>query len=227
MKRLTLLTVLGFIGCMSLSAFYPNENLKQGTINYEIKISGKEEMPETMIEMFQNSSMTFMWSKNRSLTKMDLGHAKVDVISNGKKALMLMNMMNQKYASKMTKEELKKYQQEQKGTNYSIEKTDQTREIAGYTCKKAIMKLERKNKTMNMDYWYTNKIQAPKTSMQYAHGDIKGFPLMMEFNRNKMKMQFKATSIDQSKPARNNFNLTIPDGYTEKSLEELKQMRGQ
>lgn len=226
MKRLALITVLGFMGCLSLFAFELGNNLNHGTINYDIKISGKEEMPERMKKMFKNSSMTFMWRKNRSRTKMDLGPGKVDVINNGEKALMLMNMMNQKYASKMSREELKAYQEEQKGTDYSIEKTDQTREIAGYTCKKAIMKVKRKGKTMNMDYWFTNEIQAPKASMQYAHEEIKGFPLMMAFNRNRMNMQFKATSIDQSKPSDSKFSLAIPDGYTEKSLEELKQMRG-
>merc|ERR1711916_85769 len=78
-----------------------------------------------------------------------------------------------------------------------------------------------------MIYWYTEEIKAPEREQQYVNSQIPGMPLEFSIEQPQMTMTFKAVEYDDKvKKAKELFDTSIPEGYTEKSMEEIQQMTG-
>lgn len=99
---------------------------------------------------------------------------------------------------------------------------DSTRTIAGYECKKAILRNEARGKTLEVPVWFTEKIEGqPFRQFQ----GLKGFPLQFESSANGIKVKKVARVVEEKEVSDSLFD-HHPEGYTTRSLEEFQQIMG-
>jgi hypothetical protein len=130
-----------------------------------------------------------------------------------------MDYMGSKFKIPMSKEDVKSKKMNE--ADYDIEYTKDTKQIAGYTCKKAIIKTKDKNV---FNIWYSDAL-FPNASEQTQYTKFKGgCPLEFDMAQNGMKMKLTATKVELGNVSDKVFD--IPDGYQEVTFEQLMQMMG-
>jgi GLPGLI family protein len=132
-------------------------------------------------------------------------------------------MMGQKFAIKQTTAELAKENASQpKGT---VNITNETKNIAGYNCKKAIVTTDEDGVKTSFDVWFTDEIGGKDANFDDpVYQDVPG--VMMEFiiKTPQMSMKLSATSVEKKAVAAKDFE--IPADYTLTTQEELKSKFG-
>ena len=198
--------------------------LTEGKIHYEMTYSSDDPEMAAAAGMMAGSSMTMFMKDKFSRADLRMGsmmEMKTIINTETKDALMLMDisMMGMKNATKFNLDEMEEEEEEE--MDVDIQLLDETRTILGYTCKKALVEDEEGNE---MIFWYCEDISFNTEGNRYMRDDIPGQPLEFEIIADGMTISFKATSIDKSissKDAKSIFNMDIPEGYEEKSMEEL------
>jgi hypothetical protein len=137
-----------------------------------------------------------------------------------KKSLMLMEVMGQKTATPSNIEPAK---EDPANPAPTVEKTTETKEIIGYKCVKNIVKSA---DGTEMIVWTTNDLTASlEGQKQFGGVKIEGFPLEFTTQSNGMNIHFIATGYDKA-VNKKGFSTKIPEGYTEMSMDDLKNMGG-
>ena len=153
----------------------------------------------------------------------------MDIIKEGEdEAVMLMKMMANKIKVVMSKEDLEKSKEQQKGTmsemTYTPNKKD-TKEIAGYKCHKVVGKSKDGSE---MTFYVTEKIKLfPKgggMAEAIQFDKIGGYPLEFSIDQGGVAMTFSAKSVG-SKLEKDAFEYD-DEGYEEMTPEELGKMGG-
>lgn len=132
-----------------------------------------------------------------------------------KKGFLEMNVSGQKFRISVASEDF----EEQAAKMPDIEYVDESKQIAGYPCKKAIMKDE--NGAVVMTVFYTDKI---KNQAQMEFISLQGFPLEYQMTQQNMTMQMTATIVSEESVPDNLFDKSA--GYKDISQEDLKGMMG-
>lgn len=194
----------------------------KGVITYKITLEGTS-LPEEMKAMMPKT-MTLTIKGNMAKMEMITGMGKTVAITNGtdKTSISLIDMMGQKFAVKMTAEEINKEMAKSEG-DYKVEITNETKEIVGYTCKKAIIR--------NIDdgeeaiVFFTTELGTREINFNNPqYKDIDGAMLEFEMPNPEFSMHFIATSVESKNVADAEFE--IPAGYQIKTQAELQQMFG-
>lgn len=196
--------------------------ITEGKIAYKIDLS-QTDIGMLQKQMLEMAKLTISFKDAFVKTDFDMGMVATTVIADGntKTGLMLFSMMGNKTASKMSAEDFS--QKEKTKGKYTVEYSDETKEIAGYKCKKANVKLE--NGT-TLSLFYTEDIQPAKMNTDFTYEGIKGFPLEMQIDMNGMKVNMVATSVDGAPLPADYFSMTIPEGYTETDMAGFGGMMG-
>ncbi len=137
----------------------------------------------------------------------------------------LLDVMGQKFAIEMAADEINKEMED--APDVKIEKLDDTKEIAGYTCKKAVVKvLKDSGETeYELEVYYTDELGSGGINMDNPmFKDIDGVMLEYSIKNEDMDMKFTAISVDQKKVSDSEFE--IPEDYKKVTQEELQQMFG-
>ncbi|NTV83359.1 MAG: hypothetical protein HGA23_03535 [Bacteroidales bacterium] len=218
-KNLTLSWLV--LTIFTLFSFQVTAKEFKGVITYKISIEGsgvteemKTMMPKTMI-------MTIKGNKARSEMVMSMG--KTVSISDGdnKTAITLMDMMGQKLAIQSNYEEIMKEMAD--SPEAKVEVTSETKEIAGYTCKKAVVTIPEEE--MEIIVYYTEELGTSALNFDNPQfKDINGVMLEFEMPNESFSMHFTAISVEKKNVDDSEF--TIPEGYQIKTKEELKGMFG-
>lgn len=199
--------------------------LAQRTIS-DARITYKVEMPPEQLQMeamFAGSSMTQYIRGN--LSRIDMNFNVINYIylinTKAETVVTLMDTHGDKYLIRTDKkgyeQDTKKYQ----GTQFA-DQQGETREIAGYKCRKAIGKMEDGN---TFDVYYTIDIIPENRFYNRRFMNLKGIPLEFEIvMKSGSKMRVTATKVDLSPVPASVFD--EPRGYREITAEELKKMRG-
>ena len=217
MKILSLITVLFLtVGVWS----------QEAKIKFEMNFETDDPQMEQQMAMMANSSMTMYMKDQKFRQETNIGNGLMVTTSivdgETKKGVILMNGMMGKIASTFDADEEDEEADEE--ADVEIEFTDETKEILGFECKKAILYTA---DGAEMIYWYTEEIKAPEREQQYVNSQIPGMPLEFSIEQPQMTMTFKAVEYDDKvKKAKELFDTSIPEGYTEKSMEEIQQMTG-
>lgn len=188
--------------------------ISEGKITYNIDLSGSE-MGMMEKQLLQMAKLNISFKDAMMKTEFDMGimaHTTI-IDGNAKSGLMLVSAMGNKTASKLSAESFDK-KEKMKG-NYTVDYSDETKEIAGYTCKKATLKMEN---GANLTLYYTEDIQPAKLNTDFTYSEIKGFPLEMQMEMQGMKFNMIASSVDGSPLPADHFSMAIPEGYTETDL---------
>jgi hypothetical protein len=135
------------------------------------------------------------------------------------RSLMLMNMMGMRIASNFGPEDLKSEDSDPKTPPVT---TGRTKTIKGYLCKEYIVSTDSESKST---IWVSDKIGIQANSAQVPGSGI-GIPLEMVMQIAGSTIVMSAESIILDKPDAALFEMTVPEGYTEMTPEELEQMGG-
>ena len=204
-----------------LSSFMASAKEFKGVVTFKITVSGsgvteemKSMMPKTMV-------MTVKGNKTRSEMVMAMG--KTVSISDGdaKTTITLMDMMGQKLAIKSTTDEINA--EIEKAPKTTVKVTGETKDILGYTCKKAIISFE--GEDTEVIVYYTDELGSMAMNFDNPQfKDIDGMMLEFEIPNEQFNMQFTATSIEKKNVDDSEF--VIPEGYQIKTKEEMQGMFG-
>jgi|SRR5690554_2092340 len=216
-KVVTLLTsfifTVGFLFAQELS------------VKYEINMKSDDYDVQTQLGVMQGSTLQIFLKGNKSRTEMNMGGLmKTTTIFNEEqnKGVLIMDGMFGKQAATFDD----KKNQETDSLDLDIEWIDESKDILGYTCKKAVISTEENTELI---YWYTEEIDPKANSLNnYVKKEIPGFVLKFSVHQPQMSMTFTATEIQEKvKETKGMFDVTIPEGYTEKSFKEIQEMTGQ
>lgn len=198
-----------------------------GKVTYKIDFDmaglpeeAKSMMPTTMAMYIGNDKV-----KTEIITVM--GNQSTIIDLDEKAHITLMNVMGQKLAIKDTFEELTA--QMPSTEEYSVEITDETKEIAGYSCKKAVLKkiISEGNTEEVGVAWFTDglKVHENFNFNNPQYNKIKG--LLMEYGMdagNNMKMSFTAVEVAGMKIKEAEFE--VPEDYEIITREDLAKRMG-
>ncbi len=196
--------------------------ITEGKVSYKIDLSATE-MSFIQKQLFEAAKLTISFKDAFMKTDFDLGMVAISVTADGntKTGLMLSSMMGNKTAIKMSAEDFSKKEKE-KG-KYTVEYSDETKEIAGYNCKKANLKLENGS---TLAIYYSEDIQPAQINTDFTYEGIKGFPLEMQIDMNGMKINMVASSVDGTPLPADYFSMEIPEGYTESDMNQFSGAMG-
>lgn len=176
---------------------------------------------EGMESMLPKESVTYVKNHLSRVETDAMMGMKTVVISNAKTnmATTLMDMLGQKYAIETnTKEEAEKNKSADKS---KVTITDETKMVAGYNCKKALIEMEEGKFTV----WFTKDLNySSSQTMQGPFAKIDGTPLDFEMNQQGMIMRLYAKEI--TKGAVSDLKFEIPADYKKTTPEELKKAFG-
>lgn len=199
--------------------------IKEGHVTYKIDISTENPDMEMVVGMMQGSTLDIYFKEKMTRAEMKMGSMmNMTTISDEKsgKLLMLMSGMIGKKAISTTTEELSSKDEKEK-PKYEVELVEETKDIAGYKCKKAILTDEEGNEST---FWYTEEIEVSKKGQNYLNENVPGYPMQYEINNSGLVMGMTVTNITKelSKSDLKLFDMSIPEGYAEMTMEELQQM---
>jgi hypothetical protein len=193
----------------------------KGVITYKITVEGSGVTEEMKTMMPKTMVMSIMGNKARSEMAMSMGKTVSITDGDNKTAITLMDMMGQKIAMQSNYDEIMK--EMGNSPKAKVEVTSETKEIAGYTCKKAIVTIEEENQEIIV--YYTEELGTSALNFDNPQfKDINGVMLEFEMPNDTFSMHFTAISVEKKNVSESEF--TIPEGYQIKTKEELKGMFG-
>lgn len=216
-SKIAIATVL--FSVTGYSAIAQSKKPFEGTIVYSLNFD-EAGLDPASASMLQGREMIISIKGDKSKMEMDMGMMKTVTISDSKEgtAVTLMDIMGQKLALKMSKEEIEKQRSEAKEP--TIKYTDETKEVAGYKCKKAIALTEEGDE---LAIFYTDEIPSGSAANNQFKG-LNGFPLEYQANQNGLKMMVTAKSVKVGKVDDSKFK--ISSEYKEVTQEQLQNMFG-
>lgn len=199
--------------------------MTEGHIVYDLKMESSDPEVEAQLSMVSGSTMEIFFKDNKVRQEMSIGtFQKTTTITNPDegRTISLMDGMMGKFATVIDNED----KEETEDADIEIELVEgETKEIAGYTCKKAILIDEDGNESV---FWYTDEIMTLKNGGTMISDQIPGMPLEFSIVNPQVTMVMTAREVNKKvKKAKQMFSTEIPEGYDVKDLDELQDAMGQ
>ncbi len=209
---------------MGISSSAMSKEFK-GVINYKISYSGMEIDPAMSAMMPKIATLTLKGNMSKFEISMGQMGSQMQIINAGDRTVTsCMDMMGQKFYYVETEEEIN--EGDEGDADVSVEIKDETKEIAGYECKKAVITVNESGEDMIFTVYFSEEIGSP--SMNFDNPYFKEVPgAMLEFEIETgqgMRMKMEATSVDKKNVSDSEFE--VPEGYVKKTAAEIKQMYG-
>lgn len=202
-----------------------NAQQKKGRVSYDIHFASDDPQTSAYIGQMEGSTLEIYFGEKGVRTEMYMGEfmTTINVMTEeSDTSLTLLDGMMGKIAMKTTLDDLDDEQQ-LAISEREVELIDESKEVMGYNCKKAIITTADDQESI---VWYTNEIVPDYRSGQYLYEEIPGVPLQMEASWGKMNMTMIAFEYKKKlKKPEELFSLDIPSGYTLRTAEEMKAMR--
>ncbi len=191
-----------------------------GQVTYKLDFSSDNPDMAMALSMMEGSTMDLYFMPQKAKMNMTMGsfmimNTIVDVKAD--KSLLLMEIMGQKTA---TENKLSAPANDSKKEEPKIEYSSETKEIIGFTCKKATIKTEEGDVIM----WIAADLKASLDGFeQFTVKGLKGIPLEFSTTNNGMNIHFVATKFEKTVDEKI-FDQKIPEGFKLMSAEDLKNM---
>lgn len=192
----------------------------EGSVTYAISFENSGLPPEALA-MFKGAESVVYIKGDKRRVDMNTAMQNTSSVSDlkAKTTVMTMDVMGQKYLIKMNEADLKKEKESAPAT--TIKYIDETKEIAGYKCKKAEVTSKSKDgKENTVVVFYTDEI--PTNDLKNTFEGLKGFALEYSIYQGGIQMTFSTKSISKDAIADSKFELP-KEGYKETTLEELQK----
>lgn len=223
MKNLIKVTLVisAILIAFSSSTFAQKGKPFKGLITYSISYTGLEPAQAAQ----QPKLMELYVFGDKSKMVLNLGPASFMVINDGEKTekITLIDQGGEnKIYFKTTKDEIEKEIKD--GPKPTIKYIEETKVIAGYTCKKAeyTVKEEDKETPTTATVWYTEEIGSEKLNYGGEFTGLKGMALEYEMKQGEITTKFSATEVKKGKVKDTDF--LVPAEFKELSGEEKQQM---
>lgn len=198
-------TSKSFEGKVRYSITYPESSLTEAQ---------KQQLPSNITLYLKGNKV-----KSEMITSMMTRITVKDIEQ--QKTTTLLEMMGQKYAIEQSPEDIRKKMEEQDSTEVTV--TDDTKDIAGYTCKKAMVKPKEDEA---YPIFFTPEIGSSKMNFDSkAYQKVDGLPLEYQMKTNMFSMKLMADKVEETKISDDVFS--IPDDYKKVTPEQLQNMMGQ
>ncbi|MFH0894440.1 MAG: DUF4412 domain-containing protein [Bacteroidota bacterium] len=190
----------------------------EGTVTYEITYPGMQIDPAQTGQL--PTSMTIKVKGVKSRMDMVTGVVSQSVVSDAtlRTQLVLLDVMGQKYAIRSTAADLDTAFN--KIPPAKIELKTETKDIAGYACKKATVTEEEQT----YDIWYTEEIGPESNFANPSLHGIKG--MLMEYETEQKGIKSKLTVKTVKAEKIKDITFMQPAEYKELTKEEIKSMFG-
>jgi len=217
--HILLLYALFLIHPGKISAIKPFE----GIITYKITYPGTK-LTESQIALFPKS-LTVMIKGVKSRTDiLTGGGSRVEITNHQEKTkIKLLDLMGQKYAILNTADDIAK--ELAKEPSAAVTLRIETKTIAGYLCKKALVSGKDNTGKFTFEVYYTPELGGKQANFDKAlYKDIDGVLLEFSIKTPEMTMRFTATSVEKKAVPLTEFE--IPADYSIISKDELKNKIG-
>ncbi len=220
-----LLFAFSFVMCISLFSSYAGKSAKpfEGVITFKITYPDNK-FSESQLAMFPKMlTVSIRGTKARTDMQMS-GMNTIEITDyNDKTKVALLNMMGQKYAIKQTTAEIEKEMAD--APTPTIELSAETKVIAGYTCKKAVITVNEDGAKSTFEVFYSSELGSKMANFdQPIYKEIDGVLLEFLLKNREVNMKFTAISVEKkSLPAK---DFEIPSDYTLTTQDELKSKFG-
>lgn len=211
------------IAALVASATISQAQVKEGTVTYTMEFQG---LPAEAASMMGNMETKVYFKKDKSLSEVTTGMGTTKVLVDNKGTLTLIDQMGQKVYMKTAASDIEKQQQDMAAPK--IEYVNETKKVAGYDCKKAIITLHVKDEDIKTEVWYTDKIISSamgKSKEAAMFKGLKGFPLEYEIVQGQLKIKMTAKEVSTDAVQDTMFALST-EGFTELTQDDLKKMQG-
>lgn len=224
MKKIFIAAVITLISVTSASAQKKSKKEKakpfEGTVTYGISFEGSGLPPDAMAMLNGAEAVSYIkGDKRRTDLNMAIQSTTSFMDAKNKSVVTLMDIMGQKYLIRTSAEELKK---EEGDTPAPVIKyTDETKDIAGYKCKKADVTVKTKEgQEETVSVYYTEEI--PTSDVKTVYKGLKGFPMEYQMNQHGIKMVFSAKSVSKD-PVPDDKFVVPSEGYKEVTMDEFQK----
>ena len=196
-----------------------------GQVSYDVFVSSDDPQTQSYIGNMEGSILELFFHEGKIKSELFMGEfMTTTTISHENKdtVLVLLDGMMGQIAMKSTEDDMSD-EQKLAMSKRDVELVDETKEIMGYDCKKAIVTGADDKEAV---VWYTTEIVPSYRGGQYMYEDIPGVPL--EINSSWGKMDLKMVAFEYKKKIKKPekvFSLEVPNGFVLRTAEEMKQMR--
>jgi len=222
MKRfLSFMMVASIIMGLSASAIAKDFS---GVINYKITYPGMDVDAGMAAMMPKMATLTVKEQMSKFEINMGQMGSQVQIIDGEAKTITtVMSMMGQKFYYTETEEEINA--ELESDEKVSVDIKDETKEIAGYECTKAVITVNQGGEEMLFTIFFTEEIGSSSMNIDNPYfKDVPGAMLEFEIDTGGGTMKMEALSVDKKKISDSEFE--VPEGYEEKTAEEVQQMFG-
>lgn len=186
-------TKLAFLALfLSLSfSLLAQKKFSEGTINYDIVINTGTDKPQAA-DFLDGATSTIYLKGNKSRTEMvsSLG-TQATIIDGSKNTIVVLKEYgDQKYLIELTPADWKDANKRYEGVTFSF--LDETKNILGYTCKKAIGKL---SDGTTFSVWYTPDLVPENREFQSANKSLPGLAMEYEASMGKLNVTYTVSKI--------------------------------
>lgn len=199
--------------------------ITQGKASYDLKFSSDDPQTSAYMSQMEGSTLEIYFMGNKSRSEMYMGEfmTNITLMEQGKDTVItLIDGMMGKIAMKTTENDLDD-EQRLAISDRKIELVNESKEILGYSCKKAVITTADGNESI---VWYTPEILPEYRAGQYLYEEIPGLPLEMTSTWGNMNISCMAFEFNKKiKKPEKLFVDSVPEGYTIRTAEEMKQMR--
>jgi GLPGLI family protein len=195
----------------------------EGTITYKITYP-ENKFSESQMAMFPKlMSISVKGSKSRSEMMMS-AITSVEIKDHVEKtSTTLINVMGQKFAIKQNQAEIEK--EWANAGIPTIEYSAETKMIAGYKCKKAVVTMNNDGVKSTFEAFYTNELGGSNVNFDNpVYNGIDG--VLLEFTISMMEMNAKFTASSVEKKGLPAKDFEVPSDYKPTTKDELKSLFG-
>jgi GLPGLI family protein len=213
-----------FLGLLVIVAFACAGTAQEGLyIKYKTDIETTSEEGEMMKTMMDGSSMELATSPEKNWVQTTMGSImtmtmELDLTGSNTMTMFMTGMMGE-MAFRGNSDELKDKETEE-DVDVNLELINETKNILGYECKKAVITYAEGNQAI---YWYTEKIARPD-GVEQMPNQVPGLCLEFESTPQKgITLKYSAVVIEENVDI-SKYNVVIPEGIEIQGLKDLEMM---
>ncbi len=213
--------IVSIVLCYAIVPAMAQKILSEGRIIFSIEYP-ESEISDQQLAMLPTEMVMYL-KKDKSRMEMSMGMGMSTVVITDNKtrtSTTLMDVMGNKVATRISEEDVLKENQNQKPVK--VMPTDETREIAGYPCKKAII-IDSEGEESELFYTDQIRLEGGNWSHPY-YKDIKGLPLKYTTKEGGFKMHITAKKVIEEKVSDSKF--VVPSEYKIMTKKEIQMMFG-
>ena len=218
------LNYLGCIASLLLLVFIAGCGGSNGKIVSEgiIEFEASAVDPNNPMADLAPSKMLIKFKDHKSVVEMSAGMGLLTMSFitdyNNKTVTQLVKLLNKKYVSVANGEAI---QTDADNNKLKIQKTNDTKIIAGFRCKKAVVTSEDKSRPP-FDIYYTDEIEIDQPNWSNEYSEIEG--VLMEYQLKRYNLELRFTARKVAKASIDDSDFETPPDYKTISQKELEDL---